>query len=267
MGQILRRMWSLTGAVAAAILSSAAMTTPATGAGMSPAQPTPIIGGHAAHIADYPWVVYLTDQRGFEFCGGTIAKANKIVTAAHCVKDVPAQSIQVVAGREKKQSTTGTVAKVTGAWMHPKFQAAEQGSDIAVLTLDRPLPQSAEPLASKQDSALYKPGTPASVLGWGATSEGGTGSNTLQEADLPVSSDQDCSKAFGSQYSPDSMVCSGIPEGGLDACQGDSGGPLVSNGKLIGLVSWGSGCGRPNTPGVYTRVATYYDDVQAQLAG
>ena len=39
-----------------------------------------------------------------------------------------------------------------------------------------------------------------------------------------------------------------MPQGGIDACIDDSGGPFVVNGKLTGIVSWGIGCARPNTP-------------------
>ncbi|KFP70755.1 Plasminogen, partial [Acanthisitta chloris] len=45
--------------------------------------------------------------------------------------------------------------------------------------------------------------------------------------------------------------------------QGDSGGPLVcyhfdtDKYYLIGITSFGTGCGRPKFPGIYVRVSQY----------
>uniref|UniRef100_A0A674NVM6 Peptidase S1 domain-containing protein n=1 Tax=Takifugu rubripes TaxID=31033 RepID=A0A674NVM6_TAKRU len=44
------------------------------------------------------------------------------------------------------------------------------------------------------------------------------------------------------------MLCAGIVGQKMDACEGDSGGPMVTLYRdtwfLVGLVSWGEGCGK-----------------------
>ncbi len=58
-----------------------------------------------------------------------------------------------------------------------------------------------------------------------------------------------------------------------DTCLGDSGGGLYlkdySNVKMrrvvVGITSYGVGCGRSNSPGIYTRVSFYLDFIRISL--
>ncbi|KAK5618782.1 hypothetical protein CRENBAI_011674 [Crenichthys baileyi] len=51
--------------------------------------------------------------------------------------------------------------------------------------------------------------------------------------------------------------------------RGDSGGPLVTKSGAVwvqaGIVSFGDGCAKPNTPGVYVRVSNYQTWINSQV--
>jgi secreted trypsin-like serine protease len=106
--------------------------------------------------------------------------------------------------------------------------------------------------------SLWAPATLETIVGFGTTSEGGDTADTLQEAQVPITTDAYCSGAYD-DFDATSMVCAGFPEGGVDTCQGDSGGPMFGRDaagvlKVVGATSFGEGCARPGKPGVYARV-------------
>jgi len=108
------------------------------------------------------------------------------------------------------------------------------------------------------EAPLWSPGVLAKIIGWGVT-EQNVQSATLLEAEVPVIGDASCLGVPALNpggFDPASMVCAG--GGSTDTCAGDSGGPLMvpQNGgfTLVGVTSWGAGCGDPGVPGVYARL-------------
>lgn len=229
-----------------------------------------VIGGHPVEISQAPWTVALSSRDRFggtragQFCGGVVVGRTAVLTAAHCLsEDVlggPPErlpDLRVIAGRADLQSAEGTEIPVSRTRINPEYDAGTNVGDFALVTLASPLPESSVIGLAGAGDAAYLPGTPAAVYGWGDTSGAGDYAQSLRAAPVKVLADSVCARAYpGSaegRYLSGSMVCAGERNGGRDACQGDSGGPLIARGKLIGLVSWGSGCGLAGSPGVYTR--------------
>ena len=114
-----------------------------------------------------------------------------------------------------------------------------------------------------------------SVAGWGTYTETPKNGNPedylpdyLQHAAVPVMSNAQCkATTHNKSHIRGHMLCAGYKDRGIDACQGDSGGPLAcyisDRWTLVGVVSWGAGCGEANTPGVYSRVSKFLDWIDA----
>ncbi len=231
-------------------------------AGIAAAQPS-VVGGERVSLAERPWVVYLTDSSGFQYCGGALVASDKVVTAGHCAVDRLPEDVRVVVGREDKLSASGQSVPVDQIWLHPGYRRdPAAGADVAVLTLTRPVRARPVPISADRDRGA--PGRVATVLGWGRTSETGPVSEFLMGAQVPIASDDQCRRAYA-EYDSRVMLCAGYKAGGVDTCQGDSGGPLVVDGELVGITSFGEGCARAGKYGVYTRVASYAPLIQAQL--
>uniref|UniRef100_A0A663MQX8 Peptidase S1 domain-containing protein n=1 Tax=Athene cunicularia TaxID=194338 RepID=A0A663MQX8_ATHCN len=137
--------------------------------------------------------------------------------------------------------------------------------DVAVVELASPIEFTSDvhSVCLPEASHIFPENTSCFVTGWGALENDGYSVNQLRQAEVKIISTATCNRrqVYSGAITP-GMLCAGYLEGQVDACQGDSGGPLVhANSRgiwyLVGIVSWGDDCGKPNKPGVYTRV-TYY---------
>lgn len=120
------------------------------------------------------------------------------------------------------------------------------------------------PTKNLAERELMTEGTTTVVTGWGSQSEHNHSnySSVLRYIEVPVAPRNDCINAMRNGVS-ENMLCAGIKGDRRDSCEGDSGGPMVTQFKntwfLVGLVSWGEGCGNPENFGIYIKVSPYLD--------
>ncbi|XP_046881269.1 elastase-1-like [Hypomesus transpacificus] len=228
-----------------------------------------VVGGEVAKPNSWPWQISLQFKSGSSYrhtCGGSLIRRGWVMTAAHCVDSQRTWRVVVGDHSISKHEGNEQYISVSRVYVHPNWVSnrINNGWDIALLRLssDATLNSKVQ-LASLPPSGQVLPhNNPCYITGWGRTSSGGSTSDLLKLAYLPVVDHKTCS--LGNWWGggvKTSMVCAG--GGSLSGCQGDSGGPLNCqvNGKYVvhGVTSFVSsqGCNVQRKPTVFTRVSNY----------
>ncbi|XP_078599459.1 uncharacterized protein LOC144874781 [Branchiostoma floridae x Branchiostoma japonicum] len=241
-----------------------------------------IIGGSPAVTGAWPWLVQLKKvNTNAPYCGAVLIDSQWVATAAHCIVGMGfhlyPEMLKLLVGKhyltENSYDPHEQVRTVSGIIVHSQYNQYTVKNDIALVKMNRPvefahgginficLPEFGEKFS--EHSTCY-------TAGWGLTEENAQ-SHVIQEVKLPIVPHATCNKPSSyNSYVTDKMLCAGKMAGGVDTCQGDSGGPLVcekADGRwyLVGITSWGRGCGEPNYPGVYTKVSAYMDWIRLKM--
>ncbi|XP_078515096.1 transmembrane protease serine 12-like [Lissotriton helveticus] len=231
-----------------------------------------IIGGKTARDGAWPWQVSLEHYalfKGYEhICGGSVISEIWLLSAAHCFRKAKSALYwRAILGLRTlyTPSASTVVRSIQKIIVKSDFHRETMVNDIALLRLKVPIVYSAyiQPICIPNNPEINI-SLPCFISGWGRTTEGGSISRFLKEAQVDIIPTKICNQQdWYAGIVHDTMICAGFERGGIDSCQGDSGGPFAcffSKTKSfyqLGVTSFGYGCGHPRNPGIYTHVASY----------
>ncbi|KAL9907690.1 venom peptide isomerase heavy chain-like [Glossina fuscipes fuscipes] len=241
-----------------------------------------VVGGAVAKQGTYPWIAALgyRDMNGgggeiLKFlCAGSLITLKYIVTSAHCIN--PNLTIARLGAHDlmKVFESTARDYHIKTMKIHDNFDLVTIANDVAVieLTTEAHLSDFIAIICLPEGNHFLTHnfvGLRPFLAGWGASKHHGKTSFVLTDVQVPIVSRERCKQKYKSEFNflefTEKLLCAGSVN--ADACQGDSGSPLMLPQLvgatyryfLLGIVSYGYECARPNFPGVYTRISSYLD--------
>uniref|UniRef100_F6TQ11 Vitamin K-dependent protein C n=1 Tax=Callithrix jacchus TaxID=9483 RepID=F6TQ11_CALJA len=239
-----------------------------------------LVDGKLTRRGDSPWQVVLLDSQKKLACGAVLIHPSWVLTAAHCLEDPRKLLVRLGEYDLRRWERWELDLDIEEVLVHPNYSKSTTDNDIALVRLAQPatLSQTIVPVclpdSGLAERELTQAGQETIVTGWGYQSsrEKDPKRNrtfVLNFIKIPVVPRNECSKVMSNMVS-ENMLCAGILGDRQDACDGDSGGPMVVSFRgtwfLVGLVSWGEGCGLLHNYGVYTKVSRYLDWIHQHIS-
>jgi len=212
----------------------------------------------------------------------------RVITAASKVQSAKNAPLKVrVRFTDRNAGTSEQDHTVAKAVIHPNFKKGRLLHNIATLILDEPIDLVREegvnaaclPACNEMFIHTFKnhTGVRCWSAGFGAQERNGPLEFKLRKVDIPIYPDKaKCENIINDALTEARKgkkgrrtrlnageICAG-GEKGKDTCSGDGGSPLVCQAvsgrwHVVGLVSWGIGCGVEGRPAIYTNVHEYLD--------
>jgi secreted trypsin-like serine protease len=230
--------------------------------------------------------IQISEPNGLAGCSGTLIAPAVVMTAAHCVYETskkgnllgiarPSALTVRVGSRDVSNPSLGVSVHVVAVLPQPyyRWDGVHHFHDIALLALDRPLPQTPAVLAEQRPGA----GKALLIAGYGRSStKDRSGASELRVGQIDAADPATCHLISGA-FNPSWLFCGSastdaLPVPGGTACFGDSGGPAFASentaGNVVveGVISYGSGLDCESSRSYLTLVSSERGFIDRALA-